>query len=78
MIEKNLTDKEIAQFERDGFQVVREHRIYASISQLAHFTGRARETVHDRVRELTSINGPKNARLYPVDLALPAIRDRQG
>lgn len=34
--------------------------------------------VYDRVRELGSINGPKNAILYPTDLALPRIRDRDG
>jgi len=76
MIEQNLKDAEIEQFEADGFHVVREHRVYASISQLAHFTGRDRATVSDRVRELASLNGPKGSILYPVDLSLPAIRDR--
>jgi len=78
MIERNLKDAEIEQFEADGFHVVREHRVYASISQLAHFTGRDRATVSRRVRELSRLTGPKNAVLYPVDLALPAIRDQRG
>lgn len=70
-----MTPNERKELEEDGFYMVDEPRIYASISKLAELCGVDRRTATSRLRNwgLQHRPGPKNSIVYPVDLALPIV-----
>ncbi len=61
---KNLED--------DGFHVLKVDRVYASISKLAEMVDVDRRTATKRLNKsgIAFIEGPKMAKLYPVDISL--------
>ena len=72
---RKMTPAERKQLEREGFVVIDEPMIYASISRLAELTVVDRHTAAHRLKlvGLQSRKGPKGAALYLTCMALPAI-----
>ena len=72
-----MTPEEIQELEDDGYRVILEPRVYASISKLADMTGVDRRTISSRLKAAgLNHHGERNARLYATDAALPIICQR--